>query len=129
MSKLVHVASKYEIQYGRTAHFNWRIEEMKDALQELHVVIYEEAEFSDTFECDVEEYLNAIELLRDYDNLDKNDEFECLDEYLNNIFVDNTCSEETEVDYKEYAEKFAEILQDFYNEADVRDGYIHFSAW
>lgn len=129
MSKLVHVASKYEIEYGKTQDFNWRVEEMKDVLQELHVEIYEDADFSDTFEFDVDEYLNAIELLRDYDNLDKNDEFGCLDDYLYCVFANSTYFEETEVDCKKYAEKFAEILQDFYNEADVRDGYIHFSAY
>lgn len=126
MGHRVHVCKKYEIEYGETTDFNNNNDKFYDLLHLLGgEPMSSDGEgnaYDDNFECAVNDYDDAIRNLGCYIN--DPDTFNSLEE--------NECDD---------GQKIAEILEEldmtatdllatmeaYRKEADVRDGYIHFS--
>ena len=69
MGKRVRVVSRQE-KYGDREDFNWKQEEFKDLLNALNCSVHEENPdgYSDRWECEKEEFKQAIQNLKDYSN-------------------------------------------------------------
>ena len=66
MGKRVHVAKRYEVEWGKTADFNWSDETFIDILNALGADVARDGEYSDDFEVGLYSYYDAIENLRVY---------------------------------------------------------------
>ena len=123
MGKRVHVAKKYEIEYGGTTAFNWKQDEFISLLGTLgcSVCEYNNEDYSaGDFEVDAEQYKEALEQMKAY--------VKDPEHYENGVMDGDDirrCAEALE----ETAEEILETMQSYYDEADKHDGYLHFSAW
>ena len=96
MSKRLHVAKKYEIQYAEISCFNWQISEFHDFLD---------------FEVSKTDWLKGIDTLRNYKKLDE-DAREDIDEAL------------TALDYKR--EEIIEIMEKYLEQSDPNYAWLEF---
>ena len=119
MGKRVHVAKRYEIEWGNTEEFNYNHTAFYNALKALggEPCWYgTDGEICDDFECNVGDYDDAIANLEAYiDNPNLFDESEDIAESI----------EELEMT----PEELLDAMKRYRNEADVHTGYLHFSAF
>ena len=118
MGKRVHVAKRYEVEWGKTADFNWSDETFIDILNALGADVARdgEYEYSDDFEVGVSDYYDAIENLRLYIS----------DPHL--LAESNDIAAGlNELGYT--AEELLNIMQCYREEADIRDGWLHFTSF
>ena len=122
MGKTVHVASKYEVEYGGTEAFNWKDDKFYNVLGHLGAtpnnVGAPDDSLADVFECDVESYQVALDTLKQYVADPDSLEYYTADEMLEYI---EACGETPE--------SLLQVMQSYYDEADKRDGYLHFASW
>ena len=120
MGKRVHVATKYEVELGNTEAFNYKGDGFYELLQQLggepNYFGVEDDSTCDMFECLMEDYNDAVQNLEVYiedpDLLDESDDIkECLDA----------------LGMK--AEEVLKIMKGYQQEADTRDGYLHFMSF
>ena len=121
MGKMVHVAKTYKVEYGNTEAFNWAHENFYNMLYLLGGEpnwVGDSDYPTDMFECSVEDYADAVANLKVYIKTPhvydqkKRDE---LAEALKGLGVT--------------AEQLLKTMEDYQQEADTSDGYLHFSAW
>lgn len=122
MGKRVHVASKYEVEYGNTEAFNWKDDKFYNVLGHLGAnpnnVGAPDDSMADVFECDVESYKKALGTLQKFIAAPDSLEDYTADEMRKYIEV---CDETPE--------SLLKVMQAYYDEADKRDGYLHFASW
>lgn len=120
MGKRVHVAKRYEIEWGNTEEFNYNHTAFYNALKALggepNYFGVEDENTCDMFECPIEDYNDAVQNLEVYISdptlLDESDDIkECLDA------LGMT------------AEEVLKIMKSYQQEADTRDGYLHFMSY
>ena len=113
------MAKRYEVEFGSAANLNWKQDEFISVLEELgcNVCRYDNEDYSaGDFEVSAVEYKKAMDEVKaflrypeDYeDNEDLRDAIEATDET---------------------AEELLQIMQGYYDEADKRDGYLHFASF
>lgn len=116
MGKRVHVAKRYEIEWGETTAFNWSDETFIDILNALGADVARDGEYSDKFEVCVSDYYDAIENLRVYISdphlLTESDD---IAEGLHKL--DMT------------ADELLDTMQRYREEADIHDGWLHFTSF
>ena len=110
MSKRLHVAKKYEIQYAEISCFNWQISEFHDFLDALDVY-YTGETWDDDFEVSKTDWLKGIDTLRNYKKLVE-DAREDIDEAL------------TALDYKR--EEIIEIMEKYLEQSDPNYDWLEF---
>lgn len=120
MGKRVHVATKYEVEFGNTEAFNYSHDKFYDLLGALggepNYFGVEDENTCDMFECPIEDYNDAVQNLEVYISdptlLNESDDIkECLDA------LGMT------------AEDVLKIMKSYQQEADTRDGYLHFMSY
>ena len=120
MGKRVHVATKYEVEFGTTEAFTWKDDKFYDLLLQLggepNYFGVEDDNTCDMFECPVEDYNDAVENLEAYISdpalLEEGDGVKgCLDA------LGMT------------ADDVLKIMKSYQQEADTRDGYLHFMSY
>ena len=116
MGKSVHVAKRYEIERGQTADFNWSDEEFIDILTALGADVSRDGKDGDEFEVGLSDYYDAIEHLRVY------------------ISDPHLLTESDNIAAGLYglgmtAEVLLYTMQRYLDEADVRDGWLHFTSF
>ena len=116
MGKRVHVAKRYEVEWGKTADFNWSDETFIDILNALGADVARDGEYSDNFEVGLYSYYDAIENLRVYIS----------DPHLLNE-SDDIAAGLNELGYT--AEELLNIMQRYREEADIHDGWLHFTSF
>ena len=111
----LHVASKYEIEYGKTTcspHWQGSLYNAFDILgADPDASDSSDGMYSDYFECPVESYDEAIEELKE----------EIADP---EVMAFNLECELDALDMT--AEELLDYMERFRKEADTRDGYLHF---
>ena len=60
MGKSVHVAKRYEVEWGETADFDWSDETFIDILNALGADVSRDGKDGDEFEVGVSDYYDAI---------------------------------------------------------------------
>jgi hypothetical protein len=120
MGKRLHVAKHYEVEFGNTEAFNYSHDKFYDLLGALggepNYVCGDVDCPSDIFECTVGDYNDAVQNLEVYisdpDLLDESDDIK---EHLDAL--------------KLTAEEVLKIMKSYQQEADTRDGYLHFMSY
>ena len=129
MANCVHVCKKYEIEYGDATGFNHETDKFYDLLNllggEPSSSYGDYDPYDSEFECSVEDYDDAIENMKMYianpdifykEREDDDDKFS---ERMEGIITELNMTREEVLD----------LMQRYRKEADVRDGYIHFSCF
>ena len=116
MGKSLHVAKRYEVEWGETAAFNWSDEEFIDILTALGAGVVREGKYSDYFEVGLFGYYDAIENLRVY------------------ISDPHLLNESDDIAAGLYrlcmtAEVLLDTMRRYLDEADVRDCWLHFTSF
>lgn len=116
MGKRVYVAKRYEVEWGKTADFNWSDETFIDILSALGADVERDGEYSDKFEVCVSDYYDAIENLRVY------------------ISDPHLLTESDDIAEGLYglgmtAEELLDTMQRYWEEADIHDGWLHFTSF
>ena len=116
MGRSVHVAKRYEVEWGETADFNWGDEWFIDILNALGADVVRDGEYSDNFEVGLFGYYDAIENLRVY------------------ISDPHLLNESDDIAAGLYrlgmtAEELLDTMRRYLDEADVRDGWLHFTSF
>lgn len=116
MGKVVHVAKRYEVEWGETAAFNWSDEDFIDTLNALGADVARDGQYGDNFEVSVEDYDDAIENLKVY------------------ISDPHLLSESDDIAAGLYglrmtAEELLGTMQRYREEADIHDGWLHFTSF
>lgn len=128
MSSTVHVCKTYKIEYGETSRFNWKSDKFYDLLQllggEPNSSDGDGNSYADNFECSKEDYDDAIRNLQAYiadpnifkeSDGDDNEDGEQIDAIL--------------TDMEMTPNELLDTMQRYRKEADVNDGYLHFSVF
>lgn len=120
MGKRVHVASKYEVEYGNTECFNYADDKFIGVLNALGGSVNgfgtDDEATAGGFECPADDYFDALENLKVYiSNPTLFQESEDIRKHLEELGMT--------------AEKLLKVMQAYYDEADKRDGYLHFASW
>lgn len=116
MGQRVHVAKRYEIEWGETAAFNWSDETFIDILNALGADVARDGQYGDNFEVSVEDYDDAIENLKVYIS----------DPHLLTE-SDDIAAGLNELDMT--AEELLDTMQCYREEADIHDGWLHFTSF
>ena len=116
MGKRVHVAKRYIIEWGDCAAFNWSDETFIDILNALGADVARDGNGGDNFEVSVSDYYDAIENLRLYIS----------DPHLLTE-SDDIAAGLNELGYT--AEELLNIMQRYREEADIHDGWLHFTSF
>lgn len=120
MGKYLHVAKRYEVEWGQTAKFNYSHEEFFDVLRHLGA---EPSWYggdcdiiSDDFEVEVQNYDDAI----------KN-----LEVYISNphLLSESDAIAGDIKRLKTTSEELLKTMKEYRAEADVRSGFLHFAAY
>ena len=116
MGKQVHVAKCYKVEWGETGAFNWNDETFIDILNALGADVVRDGEYSDNFEVGVNSYYDAIKNLRVY------------------IFDPNLLPERDDIaeglhELDMTAEELLDTMQRYREEADIHDGWLHFTSF
>lgn len=116
MGKVVHVAKRYEVEWGETGAFNWNDETFIDILSALGADVARDGDNGDNFEVSVSDYYDAIENLKVY------------------ISDPHLLSESDDIAAGLYglgmtAEELLETMQRYREEADIHDGWLHFTSF
>ena len=122
MGKRVHVCSKYEVECGSTESFNYKDDKFYKVLEllgaEPNNVGAPDDAMADIFECPAADYKDALENLKVHiespEVYDADDHGELLEAIK---ACDHT------------PESLLEVMQAYYDEADTRDGYLHFMSY
>ncbi|MBQ8713104.1 MAG: hypothetical protein IJ551_09855 [Prevotella sp.] len=120
MGKRVHVAKRYEVEYGTTEAFNYSHDRFYDLLLQLggepNYFGVDDETVCDMFECTKEDYDDAVQNLEVY-------------------IRDPTLFEESE-DITDAikstgmaAEELLKTMKAYLQEADTHDGYLHFASF
>ena len=116
MGKRVHVAKRYEVEWGKTADFNWSDETFIDILNALGADVARDGNGGDNFEVSVSDYYDAIENLK--------------------VFISDPhlLSESDDIAAGLYglrmtAEELLGTMQRYREEADIHDGWLHFTSF
>lgn len=116
MGKRVHVAKRYEVEWGETADFNWSDETFIDILNALGADVARDGNGGDDFEVSLSDYYDAIANLRVYISdphlLTESDDIAA---GLNGLGMT--------------AEELLDTMQRYLDEADVRDCWLHFTSF
>ena len=116
MGRKVHVAKRYIIEWGDCAAFNWSDETFIDLLKALGADAIRDCEYSDDFEVIESEYYDAIENLRVYiSDPHMLTERDYIAEGLNKLGIT--------------AEELLDTMQRYWEEADIHDGWLHFTSF
>ena len=120
MGKKVHVAKRYEVEYGSTEGFNNNDTVFYELLQTLGAepnnVGAPDDTVSDIFECPVEKFDQAIRNLKDW--IADPPLFREEDEIM--PFLERLGMK---------AKQLLELMEQYINEADKRDGWMHFATF
>lgn len=123
MGKRVHVAKCYKIEYGGTTAFNWKQDEFISLLESMDCSVCrydnEDGSASD-FEVSAETYKEALDQVKAYVQDPENYESDWMSSEDMKERIEHT---------GETPEDLLEIMQDYYDEADKHDGYLHFAAF
>ena len=116
MGKRVHVAKRYEVEWGKTAAFNWSDETFIGILNALGADVARDGDDGDNFEVSVSDYYDAIENLKVY------------------ISDPHLLSESDDIAVGLYglgmtADELLDTMQRYREEADIRDGWLHFTSF
>ena len=111
MSKTLHVAKKYNIQWGNHSGFNWKIYEFHGLLTALGAE-YSGEPFDDDFDVSEDDLVKAASDLEHYDTLDEDARIR-----IDNALKELGCS----------LNQAATLLWKYIDEGDCDDGYYHFS--
>ena len=120
MGKRVHVAKHYEVEFGNTEAFYNKGDSFYDLLYVLggepNYFGVDDDQACDMFECTVEDYNDAVQNLEVYISdptlLKESDD---IDDALTRLGMD--------------ACKVLKIMKSYQQEADTRDGYLHFMSY
>lgn len=122
MGKRVHVASKYEVEYGNTESFNHREYMFFDVLAMLGAepnnVGAPDETLSDVYECPVNDYKDALENLKVHI---ESPEVYPADDHADLLEGIKACGHTPE--------SLLKVMQAYYDEADKRDGFLHFASF
>lgn len=122
MGKRVHVAKKYEVEYGSTESFNYKDDKFYDILlmlgAEPNNVGAPDDTMSDIFECPVNDYRDALENLKVHIESPEVYQPEDHEEIV-----------EAAREAGHTLESLLDVMQRYYDEADKRDGWLHFASW
>lgn len=116
MGRSVHVAKRYEIEWGETAAFNWSDETFIDILNALGADIVHDGKYSDDFEVGLFGYYNAIGNLGVYIS----------DPHL---LIESDYIAAGLYGLGMTAEELLDTMKRYLDEADVRDGWLHFTSF
>ena len=116
MGRSVHVAKRYEVEWGETAAFNWSDETFIDILNALGADVVRDGEYSDNFEVGLFGYYDAIEKLRVYIS----------DPHLLNESDDIAAGLHK---LGMTAEELLDTMRRYLDEADVRGGWLRFTSF
>lgn len=125
MGKRLHVAKTYVVEYGNTEAFNWDYDKFYDLLRELDASPnymcgdYDSDSTCDDFEVTREGYEKAMKNLEQYIS----DPTKLSDE------VDADDIRQTVERLNMKPQEILDVMRDYYGEAHMADGYLHFSAW
>lgn len=116
MGKRVYVAKRYEVEWGKTADFNWSNETFIYLLNALGGDVARDGEDYDNFEVNVSDYDDAIENLKVY------------------ISDPNLLSERDDIaeglhELDMTAEELLDTMQRYREEADIHDDWLHFTSF
>ena len=114
MGYRLHVASKYDVRYGKTEAFNHKCEEFHYLLEACGVE-YTGDRYDDTFEVSRAEWTNGlIGKLKTLDSLPENERYEITE-----------CIK----DLKSTTDEVLKIAERIISEADPKRSYIVLSYW
>lgn len=120
MGKRVHVAKRYEVEYGGTEAFNWCDDKFYDLLNTLGAEPNNcgapDDSIADVFECPVNDYDDALKNLACY----------IADPAL---FEDSDTLKEQLLELNVTADWLLQTMKSYREEADTRDGYLHFASF
>ena len=123
MGKRIHVVKRVQ-EYG-SCGFNWKQQEFKDLLDALGCDTSGEY-YSDDFDCQVELYENALNMLKEYKDKGRTKELEA--KFLENG-LDFDLFEDALRDLESSGDNVLETMQSFYDNRDKNWDYICFAAW
>ena len=125
MSRCIHVAKCYDVQWGDTAAFNWKLDEFYKVLRMLganpvDMIPNEWAGACEYFECDKDDFAKAMEnlkkFIKDPEAADDLYEVESVQELTDAIAATGCAPKE-----------LLRYMRTFLMEADTRDGYLYFA--
>ena len=135
MGKRVHTLTKRIVEYSDYESFNWKYNEFQQLLETLGCdTCPDSSEFPDDFEVDVEQYENALnvlktnkdKLLTDTYQIEINESTEASSNEI--VEAINDCFDD-ELTEKERIQSVIKDMEAFFKKADKQDGYIYFSAF
>ena len=116
MGRSVHVAKRYEVEWGETADLDWSDEAFIDVLNALGADVSRDGKDGDEFEVGISDYYDAIENLRVYIS----------DPHLLTE-SDNIAAGLHRLGMT--AEVLIDTMRRYLDEADIRDGWLHFTSF
>ena len=136
MGKRVYVATKYEVEYDSNAAFNWKQQEFKELLSNLNCDVMEDDEdgYSDTWQVSKEQFKRAIDFLKgnkeEIYNYEENEviEFEDEDFWYEEIY-DAIMDMIDKSEFEECYQYVLSTMETFYEQADKKCNYMHFTAF
>ena len=135
MGKRVHTLTKRIVEYSDYESFNWKYNEFQQLLETLGCdTCPDSSEFPDDFEVDVQQYENALNILKtnkdklltDTYQIEINESTEASSDEIVEAINDCFDSELTE---EKRIQSVIEDMEAFFEKADKHDGYIYFSAF
>ena len=135
MGKRIHTLTKRVVEYSDYGSFNWKYNEFQELLEKLGCdTCPDSSEFPDDFEVDVEQYENALNILKtnkdklltDTYQIEINENAEASSDEI--VRAINKCSD-GELTEEKRIQSVIEDMEAFFEKADKQDGYIYFSAF
>lgn len=128
MGKRLHVVKKQR-EYGVHEYFNWNYDQFADILSDLGCFVEQNDENSDFFEIPLQEYENAISILKQWKE-NKEISTDGMETYSGDqVSFDLDSVKENMDDLKLDLDTLLKIMEDFYNECDKASNWIQFEAW
>lgn len=126
MGYRLHVAKEYTVKYGSVATFNYKEMEFEFFIHEFSMDVYFVGD--GVYEITIDSWNRAIDKLRKALNtynetgevtLDES-EFDAVTNLMGDMGIDDG-------DYATMFDNLIHIMLEFSQEADIRDGYLHFA--
>lgn len=123
MGNRVHVCKTYKIEYGSASGFNYNSDKFCDLLKLLGAEPIYVNEFDMDCECATGDYDDALSNLKAY--IANPQVFEAQNDDDNSLWSVRTILNGLQMS----PEELLDLMQRYRSEADVSDGYLHFSVF
>ena len=124
MATRLHVQKVHKVEYADIEHFSWKLEQFKDLLYTTDCSVIQQNEYSSNFEVPKSEYRQTISVLKNYDNLDGEEQEEIYHAVIQLMGIEYTSKPE-----KEVITELISILEEYFAAAEPDVDYLFFEFW